>query len=128
MATSTGSNSNSNPTSPSYSDRIASAGRDLSAKAADATEGVVDHAKTLRNAAYLMAEEARRAAQPALDVARETASRAGSQAENLADEAYQRGRSTVRYVGHQVEQQPLLGLAVAFGLGYVMSLLLHGRS
>jgi hypothetical protein len=92
-----------------------------------------------------MAEDARDAVGPVTDKVRERAQRFGAQAQELgaqaqevgahaqdragtmAGEAYEHGRSAVRAVNRQIEEQPLFTALAAFAIGYGLSYLLHGQ-
>ena len=96
---------------------------DYAQKAADIAGAAAERGGTLGSAAAGIAERAQRAA----SAAAETAQRAGTQANELAGEAYRRGQDAAQRLGEQVEQQPLLGLLVAFAIGYSLAYLVHRR-
>lgn len=97
-------------------------------KASDMADAALGHARTMRDTATAMADDARQAAGPAMDAARDTARRFGAQAEEMAGEVYQRGSRAAQSVGQRIEQQPLLGMLAAFALGYAVSYLLRPRA
>lgn len=94
-------------------------GRKL-AREADAFWNLVGQAK---DAARDIAAQASKAAGQAGDIARD-ALRAGRERLPGADEAYRRGNEAVR---GRVEEAPLVALVAAFGVGYLLGLLVHGR-
>ena len=53
--------------------------------------------------------------------------RAEDYPQDMAGEVYQQGKSAVRAVNRQIEEQPLFTALAAFAIGYGLSYLLHGQ-
>jgi ElaB/YqjD/DUF883 family membrane-anchored ribosome-binding protein len=101
--------------------------QDYGKTAADAAEAAAAGVKAVHDSVSSMADEARQAAGPIIDTVRDRAQQLGAQAHELADDAYQHGRTAVRAVNRQVEEQPLLAVLAAFAIGYGVSYLLHAQ-
>jgi hypothetical protein len=100
--------------------------------------GAQGYGDKVADTAASMAEDARDAATPIIDKVRERAQQFGAQAQEfgaqaqdtagtMAGEAYEHGRSAVRAVNRQIEEQPLFTALAAFAIGYGLSYLLHGQ-
>jgi ElaB/YqjD/DUF883 family membrane-anchored ribosome-binding protein len=90
-------------------------------------EAVVDRAKEVAQGAAAAAEDAVGKLGEARDAAWQTARKAGAQAREVADQAYQRGEHAAQELAGRVEERPLLALLIAAAAGYALGYLMHAR-
>jgi ElaB/YqjD/DUF883 family membrane-anchored ribosome-binding protein len=100
---------------------------ELSDIAQDTITAVREGAKTTKDRASSVLNDAAEAAEPMIEKVGEQAQRIGAKAKDYADEAYQRGKVAADQVGEWSRNAPLMSLVAAFGVGYVLSMLVHGR-
>jgi hypothetical protein len=100
---------------------------DFKKQASTLADAAQERMAGVRDSAAAMVEEAGRTVRPAINVARARAEHAVGQAQEMADDTYQRGKSAVQGLAENVRGDALLGAVAAFAVGYGLSLLLHGR-
>jgi hypothetical protein len=101
---------------------------DFTRHASDAAETMRDQARSFGDTASSLADNARRAAGPAVDAARDRARRFTKEAQDVAEDAYRYGEEAAGGVMRRLEEQPLLGALLAFGLGCLAGYMLGRRS
>lgn len=105
-----------------------SGSEDFTRHASEAAETMRDQARSFADAASSLTDDARRAAGPAMDAARDRARRFTREAQDVAGDAYRYGEEAAGGIMRRLEEQPLLGALVAFGLGCLAGYMLGRRS
>ena len=90
---------------------------DKNAAAADAAIArLIADVQSMKRDIAALAEHSRNSA---LSSATDAAEAIGTEAQRLYDSAVKQGRRQVKALSHEVEEQPLLSILIAFGIGFL---------
>ncbi len=85
-------------------------------------DAIVDDLAALkRDFATLMSQIKSGAVKGASDAAENTLDQLGDRAHHLYDNLAAQGDRSIKAIGRQVEEQPVISLLIAFGIGFIVS-------